>query len=101
MNFVKKYLKIVIGICVLILAIVVFFMAQRTSDLEGGTLKTWRAASLERRTAAVKILTASDANSDLLVKCVDKMSTLPDSGEMAIRDAVSLCYTGLQLKDNI
>lgn len=101
MNFIKKYLKFVIGICVLILVIVLFFMAQRTSDLEGGTLKTWRAASQERRTAAVKILTASDADSDLLVQCVDKIATLPDSGEMAIRDAVSLCYTGLQLKDNI
>lgn len=101
MNLVKKYLKFVIGICVLILAIVVFFMTQRTSDLEGGTLKTWRAASQERRIAAVKILTASDTDSDLLVKCVDKIASLPDSGEMAIRDAVSLCYTGLQLKDNI
>ena len=30
-----------------------------------------------------------------------QMATLPDSGEMAIRDAASLCYTGIQLKENL
>ncbi len=101
MKFIKKYLKFIIGVCVLILVIVLFFMVQRSSDLESGYIKDWRAASLERRTAAVKILTASDNNSELLVQCVDKIATLPESGEMAIRDAVSLCYTGVQLKENI
>ena len=38
---------------------------------------------------------------NLLVACVDKMARLPDSSEMAIRDAVSLCHTGIQLKDNL
>ena len=37
----------------------------------------------------------------VLVSCVDKMATLPDSGEMAVRDAMSLCYTGVQLKENL
>ena len=101
MNFFKKYLKIFIGIAVLILAVIVFFFAQRSNDLESGTLKNWRAASTERRTAAAKILTASDQHLQLIVACVDKMATLPDSGEMAVRDAVSLCYTGIQLKENI
>lgn len=101
MQFIKKYLKFIIGVCVLILVIVLFFMAQRSNDLESGYIKDWRAASLERRTAAVKILVASDNNSELLVQCVDKIATLPESGEMAIRDAVSLCYTGIQLKENI
>ncbi len=101
MQFIKKYLKIFIGVAVLILAIVVFFFAQRSGDIEGGTLKNWRSASLERRNAAVKILTATEENCELIVACVDKMATLPDSGEMAVRDAVSLCHTGIQLKQNL
>lgn len=101
MNFVKKYFKMFIGVGVLILAIVVFFFAQRSGTLETGALKDWRAASIERRVAAGQILTGMDKDVDLLVACVDKMARLPDSSEMAIRDAVSLCHTGIQLKDNL
>ena len=101
MNFVKKYFKIFVGVGVLILVLVVFFFAQRSGVLETGTLKDWRAASVERRVAAAQILTGADKGVDLLVACVDKMSALPDSGEMAVRDAVSLCYTGIQLKENL
>lgn len=101
MNFIKKYFKIFIGIAVLILVIVVFFFAQRSSTLETGVLKDWRAANLDRRVAAAQILVGADENTSLLVECIDKMATLPDSGEMAIRDAASLCHTGMQLKENL
>jgi len=101
MKICKRLLLFFIGVCVLIFAIVMFFYVQRGSDLESGTLKNWRAASVERRASAVRVLTASEAHTDLTVACVDKMATLPDSGEMAVRDAVSLCYTGIQLKENI
>lgn len=100
MKFWKKYLKFFIGVAVLILAIVVFFLAMRSSDLENGNLKQWRSADLARRTAAAQILSASDENLDLLVQCVDKIASLPDSGDMAIRDAMALCYTGIQVNQN-
>ncbi len=101
MNFIKKYFKIVVGASVLILALVVFFFAQRSGTLETGVLKDWRASTLERRVAATQILTGADRNVDLLVACVDKMAILPESGEMAIRDAMSLCHTGVKLKENL
>ena len=100
MKFVKKYLKIFIGVAVLILAIVVFFFAMRTSNLENASLRKWRAADLNRRMAAAQILSASDANLDLLVKCVDKIATLPESGDMAVRDAVVLCNMGIVMSSN-
>ncbi len=101
MNFVKKYFKIFIGVAVLIMVLVVFFFAQRSGTLETGVLKDWRAAALDRRVAAAQILTGADKNVDLLVACVDKMATLPESGEMAVRDAMSLCHTGVKLKENL
>lgn len=101
MNFIKKYFKIFIGVSALILVVVVFFFAQRSSTLETGTLKDWRAASIESRVSAAQILTGEDRNIDLLVACVNKMAELPESGDMVIRDAVSLCYTGIQLKENL
>ncbi len=101
MNFTKKYFKIFVGIAGLILAIVVFFFAQRSDALETGTLKNWRAATLERRISAAQIMMGESENVDLLVGCVDKIATLPDSGEMAVRDAASLCHTGIKLKPNL
>lgn len=101
MKHAKTFLKFVIGVAVLVLVVFVFFRAQRSSDLETGTLNNWQAASLDRRVAAVKILAATDQYTDSIVACVDKMATLPDSGDMAIRDAVALCYTGIQLKANL
>ncbi|MBQ8293814.1 MAG: hypothetical protein IJX89_00290 [Alphaproteobacteria bacterium] len=102
MKFIKKYFKILIGVAVLILVITVFFFAQRGgSELETGTLNNWRAAAMDRRVAAAQILTGGNTDVELLVACVDKMATLPDAGEMVVRDAVSLCYTGMQLKENL
>lgn len=101
MKFIKKYLKFFIGVAVLVMVLIVFFFAQHSSDLETGTLKDWRAAALDRRVAAAQILTGADEDIDLLVACVDKMAQLADSGEMAVRDATSLCHTGIQLKENL
>lgn len=102
MKFIKKYLKFIIGVAVLLGAVFAFFTIPRDgSKLEVGTLKDWRAAATERRIAAVRVLTASDNNLDGVVACVDKMSELPDSGDMAVRDAVELCFVGYQLRENI
>lgn len=101
MNFIKKYFKIFIGAAALILVVVVFFFSQRGTSLEMGLLKDWRGATEERRIAAVQILTGAEKNIDILVACVNKMATLPDSSEMPVRDAAALCYTGIQLKENL
>lgn len=102
MKFLKKYLKFIIGIAVLIMVLIVFACTMKTADnLETGTLKDWLKASIERRTSAARIISASDKNLDVMVACVDKIATLPESGEMTVRDAVALCYTGMQLKENL
>ena len=101
MNFTKKYFKFFIGVSVLILVVIIFFFAQRSDTLETGTLKNWRAATTERRISAAQIMTGASEDIETLVACIDKMATLPDSGEMAVRDAASLCYTGIKLKPNL
>lgn len=100
MKNVKLILKLFIGVTALLLVMVMFSCALRKGNLETDNLKAWRAASLDRRAAAVRMLTATDDDTELMVACVDKIATLPDSGEMAVRDAVSLCYTGAQIKQN-
>lgn len=99
MKSAKKYLKLAIGAAVLILVVCVMFFVRNSGSLENTTLKSWPSTSLERRLAAVRILSGDEKNAELLVKCVDKIATLPDAGEMAVRDAVSLCNTGIQIQE--
>ena len=92
----------VLGVSVLLLVVFVFFtMPSKEVALESALLKDWRGATIERRTTAAKVLTASENNLGLLVACVDKMATLPDSGDMPVRDAMELCFVGIQLKNNL
>ena len=99
--FFKKKFKLIIGIAVLILAISLFFIAQFKSDsLENGTLQKWTESSVERKISAVHFLTGGTENTDLIVSCVDKMSTFEDSAGFEVRDAVKLCNMGIQLREN-
>ena len=98
----KSLLKFIIGIAVLLAVFFVFFFSQRSNDLASDTLKHWVTASNEQRTATARVIVASDdADINLIVACVDKMATLPDSNEMVVRDAISLCHTGIILKEHI
>ena len=101
MKILKTVLIFLIGIGVLIMAIMFFAQSQKTTSLESGTLKHWPSASVDRRIAAVKILTATDKDNEIVVQCVDKMTTLPDSDTMPVRDAVNLCFAGMQIKNQI
>ncbi len=98
----KSVLKFLLGIAVLLAVIFIFFHTQSSNDLAVGNLKNWAAASAEQRTTTARVIVASDdANIDLIVACVNKMAALPDSHEMIVRDAISLCYTGIILKENL
>ena len=101
MNFAKKSLKFAVGVSTLIISLFVFVAcSQRTESLERATLKAWSTASAERRAAAVRLLTRSEENTDILTQCVDKIASLPDSGDVMVRDAVSLCLMGIKVKEN-
>lgn len=100
MNFIKKYFKILIGAGVLLIALAVFVSFTGSKDLANGTLKDWPRAALEDRMTTMQMLVGTDDNTELLVQCVDKMATLPESAEMAIADAARLCNLGVLLKEN-
>ena len=98
----KSVLKFMLGVAVLLTAFFVFFRTQQSNDLSVGNLKNWAAASADQRVTTARVVVASDdADIDLIVACVNKMATLPNSHEMIVRDAISLCHTGIILKENI
>jgi len=99
--FLRTNFKLIIGIAVLIVVIPLFFMAQyKTTSLENSDLQKWTESSMERKAATVQVLAGDTKNTDLIVQCVDKMSTFNDSAEFAVRDAVKLCNMGIQLREN-
>ena len=100
-RFIKTFWKFFVGIGVLLLAVLVFTQTRKTISLETGKLSDWQKSAVERKMTAVKVLTASNDNLELLVKCVDKIATLPDSADMPVRDATELCFMGIKLKDTI
>lgn len=98
----KSVLKFVLGVAVLLTVFFIFFHTQQSNDLASGNLKNWASASADQRTTTTRVVVASDeANIELIVACVNKMSTLPDAHEMIVRDAISLCNAGIILKENI
>jgi hypothetical protein len=100
-SFFVKNFKLIIGIAVLILAVALFFMTQyKTTSLEDGNLQKWTESPVEHKISTVKLLTDDAKDTELIVSCVDKMSTFNDSGEFAVRDAVKLCNMGIQLREN-
>jgi hypothetical protein len=102
MQFIKRHVKFIIGILALGLVAAVFFVSMQSGqNLEDGELRNWPAASQARRNAAVRILSGTEENTEIMVACLDKMATLPDSGTVKIRDAASLCMAGVMLKDNL
>lgn len=97
----KRTLKFILGIAVLVVVFFVFLFAQRSGNLTNGSLKHWLSASHDQRVATVKIAVAGDGDIDLVVACVNKMASLPDSGEMDIATAITLCHTASLVKENI
>ena len=100
-EFLKKNFKLIIGIAVLILVVAIFFLTQsKSASLENGNLQKWTESAIERKVAAVQVLANDAKNTDLIVQCVDKMSTFNDAAEFAVRDAIKLCNMGIQLREN-
>jgi hypothetical protein len=97
----KSLLKFVLGIAVLLVVIFVFFHSQSANKLEQDNLKHWLSSSNDQRVAAVKVAVAGDGDIDLIVACVNKIASLPDSGEMDVTTAIVLCHTGNTVKENI
>ncbi len=101
LDFLKKNFKLIIGIAVLVLVVAVFFLTKsKSASLENGDLQKWAESSIERKAAAVQVLANDVKNTDLIVQCVDKMSTFNDANEFAVRDAIKLCNMGIQLREN-
>jgi len=94
---IKFIIKISIVICILFLFVVLGFFVKPTRTFENSSLKKWSGLSEQEKITTLQHITPNAENQELLINCVNKISELPDSDDMIVRDATVLCYNGIKL----
>ena len=94
---IKLFIKASIIFAVLFVFVVLGIFVRPTSTFENAHMKKWLVLDEQQRISTLNRMVKNADNQDLLFKCVDKIAILPDSNEMLIRDAIALCYNGIQM----
>ena len=96
-QLIKTFIKISIIIFVLCTFVVLGFFVKPTRTFENASMKRWANLTKKQQIETIEHIVKTSENQDLLLECVTKISSLPKSGEMQIRDATALCYNGIKL----
>ena len=94
---IKLFIKISIVVCILSIFVILGIFVRPTHTFENSHMKKWTRLSEQEKVATVYQIVKKTDNQDLLVSCVDKISTLPNSNDMFIRDAIVLCHNGIKM----
>lgn len=94
---IKLFVKASIIIAVLAVFVVLGIFIRPGATFENARMKKWLVLNDQQRVETLNRIVKNIDNEELLLKCVDKIADLPDSNEMLIRDAVAICYSGIQL----
>jgi hypothetical protein len=60
-------------------------------------MKKWQDLTQEQRVSTVQRIVQNISDQELLLQCVDKIASLPNSNEMSIKDAAIICNSGIQM----
>lgn len=94
---IKLFIKTSIIVAVLTVFVVLGLFVRPVSTFENSRMKKWLVLDEHQRVSTLNRVLKDVNDKDLLFKCVDKIAQLPDSNEMLIRDAMALCYSGIQM----
>ena len=94
---IKLFVKISLVVCVLGIFLVLGFFVKPIRTFEKSHMNKWSALSEQERITTVQRIVPNTENQDLLIDCVSKIATLPDSNKMIIHDAIVICYNGIKL----
>ena len=100
----KRVVKISLAVCVLVLLIVLGFFVKHNYTFENASMKKWLSLSESQQTQTIgRVIPEfkNMENQELLIQCITKIAMLPDSENMDIRDAASLCYNGIKINSDI
>lgn len=94
---IKLFIKASIIIAILLVFVVLGIFVRPTTTFENAHMKKWQVLTEQQRVKTIQRVVKDVDDEELLLKCVDKIASLPDSNEMLIRDAVAICYNGIKL----
>ena len=94
---IKTFIKLAIIVSVLFVFIVLGFFITPNHSFENANMKKWTSLTKEQKIETIENIVKTTDNQDLLIDCITKISALPDSENMQIRDATVLCYNGIKL----
>lgn len=94
---IKLFVKISLVVCVLGIFLVLGFFVKPIRTFEKSHMNKWLTLSEQERITTVQRIVPNTESQDLLIDCVSKIATLPDSNKMIIHDAVVICYNGIKL----
>ena len=98
---IKLFIKISIVVCVLFVFIVLGFFVKPMRTFESSNMKKWVILSEQEKITTLQHIMPNVENQELLISCINKISSLPNSDDMIVRDAAALCYNGIKLNSNI
>ena len=94
---IKLFIKASIIVAVLFVFIVFGIFIRPNHTFENSRVKKWSFLDEQQRVSTLNRVIKNADNQELLFQCVDKIASLPDSNEMLIRDAIAICYSGIQM----
>lgn len=97
---IKLFIKIFIIVCILFAFVVLGFFVKPTRTFENSHIKKWTTLSEQEKITTLQHLIPNAENQELLINCINKISKLPDSDNMIVRDAAALCYNGIKLNSS-
>lgn len=86
--------SIIIGVLFVFIVLGLFVRPNRT--FENANMKKWVSLDDAQRIETINRIVKDNPNQDLLIQCVNKIASLENSNEMAIKDAIVICDAGIK-----
>ena len=94
---IKNFIKISVASGLMILFIALTFFVKHSHSFENSNMKKWGSLTDAQRLTTVRRIVPDFEYDDLFMACMNKIADLPESNNMIIQSAVSLCYNGIKL----
>ena len=94
---IKRFIKISVASGLLVLFVFLGFFVKHKHSFENSNMGKWVSLSDSQRIETLQKIIPNIENQDLLLACMNKIATLPESSNMIIQSAASLCHNGIKL----
>ena len=96
---IKNFIKILVASVLVIMFIVLTFFIKHNHSFENSNMKKWDSLTDIQRMTTIQQVIPDFEQDDLFIACMNKIAKLPESNNMIIQSAISLCYNGIKLND--